>query len=182
MVIIGILGRSRVGKDTAATIFSKIFEYPIVRLSSPVKMACGELFGISQSALESNAKDSIDVRYGKTPRDLLVWMTTKVQREFPSEFFVNRLFDAVPEHTRGIIVPDIRYDHDISLLKRRGAVLLKVTRKDAPIRHTHEDSIDGFDGIMLLENNGSLAEFEKQVYDSVPILHETISRREAGGM
>jgi hypothetical protein len=160
--LIGILGKSRVGKDTLATILANDLGYAIHRLSMPVKDACHKLFNIPRDDLESDAKEVVDPRYEKTPRDLLVWLTNAVQRDFPPEFFVERMLSECSE--KGIIIPDVRFERDVNLLRKHGAVIIKVTRVDAPVCHEHESSIDALHGDFLLENNSTLYDFEKKAY------------------
>lgn len=164
--LIGILGKSRVGKDTLATILANDLGYAIHRLSMPVKDACHKLFNIARDNLESDAKELVDPRYGKTPRDLLVWLTNVVQKDFPPEFFVERMLAECTSQgdSKGIIIPDVRFEHDVNLLRKHGAVIIKVTRVDAPVCHEHELSIDALHGDFLLENNSTLYDFEKKAY------------------
>lgn len=167
---IAILGRSRVGKDTIASLLSEQLGYPILRLSTPVKDSCAALFDIPRGHFETDHKEHVDERYNKTPRDLLVWMTRAVQRDFPSDFFVrslmtriHSLFSTTQGHSSGgVIIPDVRFEHDVHLLRQLGALIVKVTRNDAPVLHAHEDSIDALRGDIVVENNGTLDELRKR--------------------
>jgi hypothetical protein len=164
MKFIALLGKSRVGKDTVATILSSTLGFPIVRLSSPIKDACHVLFDIPREDLDSEKKEVIDPRYGKTPRDLLVWMTHAVQNEFPSDFFFRRLLLNCPETCEGLIIPDLRYEHDLDMIRREQALVIKIIRQGAPVIHSHETHIDALSADVILKNDGELGEFEKQVY------------------
>ena len=67
--IIGLVGRSRVGKDTVAEyIIEQFNEYKIERLSNPLKKAVCNLYNFTPEQVESNQKEEIDKRYGFTPR------------------------------------------------------------------------------------------------------------------
>ena len=106
----------------------------------------------------------MDPRYGKTPRDLLVWLTTLVQKDFPSDFFIKRFLATCPPGVNGVIIPDVRFEHDVNLVRRYGGVIVKVIRPDAPVAHDHESPIDALRGDIVLENNAHLGDFEKKVY------------------
>jgi len=163
MKIIALLGKSRVGKDTAATIFSEAFGFPIVRLASPVKDAVHVLFDIPRGHLDSYQKEVIDPRYGKTPRDLMVWLTSVIQRDFSKDFFFRRLRERFPSDIQGIVIPDVRFAHDVSMLRDHGATIIKITRNNAPVCHAHEDGIDALSGHLWLKNDDTLEDFEMEV-------------------
>lgn len=163
MKFIGLLGRSRTGKDTAANILSNVLGYPIIRLAAPIKDACHALFDLPHDCMEHGGKEMVDVRYGKTPRELMVWLTASMQRDFPREFFFTRLVTSIPPDARGIIVPDVRYRHDVDMIRNRGGMIIKIARADAPVRHAHEDGVDALTGDEVLENNGTMEAFEKRV-------------------
>ena len=163
MKIIALLGKSRVGKDTAAAILSTTLGFPIVRLSAPIKDACHVLFYIPRDDLDSAQKEIVDPRYEKTPRDLLVWMTHAVQKEFPPSFFFQRMLSSCPHTCRGIVIPDLRYEHDLRMIQQHQGMVLKITRSDAPVLHSHEAHIDALPAGVVLRNDGDLEEFEKRV-------------------
>jgi hypothetical protein len=163
MKFIALLGKSRVGKDTAAAILSSTLGFPIVRLSSPIKDACHVLFDIPREHLDSAMKEVVDPRYGKTPRDLMVWMTAAVRAQLPVDFFFQRLLSRCPKEAPGIIVPDVRYGPDLDLFRSRKALVLKISRVGAPVVHSHEDHIDALECDALLKNDGTLQDFEKRV-------------------
>lgn len=161
MNIIALLGRSRVGKDTAATILSKAFGFHILRLSSPIKDACSVLYDIPRERLDSSHKEIVDPRYGRTPRDLMVQMTAVVRAGVPSDFFVTRLMSRAKPP--GIIIPDVRYQEDVDVLKTHDALVLKITRADAPVLHAHEDPIDSMNADVVFKNDDDLCIFEKRI-------------------
>lgn len=170
MKFIGILGKSRVGKDTAANILSSVLGYPIVRLAAPIKGACHALFDIAHHDMEHGAKETVDARYGRTPRELMVWLTTAMQRDFPAGFFFARLLASIPPQAPGVIIPDVRYGHDVAMIRDRGGVVIKVTRSDPPVVHTHEAVVDRVLGDQVLENNGTVESFEKRVMECAQIM------------
>ena len=163
MRFIALLGKSRVGKDTAAEILSTTLGFPVLRLSSPIKDACHSLFDIPRDDLDSDQKEVVDPRYGKTPRDLMVWMTDAARRQFPPDFFFQRLLSRCPEGCPGVVIPDVRYAADLELLRHHKALVLKIVRTDSPVTHSHEAHIDDLVGGAVLLNDGGLDDFKKHV-------------------
>jgi len=154
-MILGILGRSRTGKDCVARYFESYFGFEVHRLSSPVKSACKELLGLSDEHIEGSLKDV--VLYGKTytPRDCMTWLASETKARFSESF----LFDRLLERTRGqnIIIPDVRYHEDVQLIRAHGGVIIKLTRAAAPIKHKFEDHVDDVDDAdYVVCNDGTL--------------------------
>lgn len=72
--IIGVLGRSRVGKDTFANVVVAESDglYEVHRLSSPLKGACISLFGFTHAQVEGPEKERVDAGHGIRPRDAMM--------------------------------------------------------------------------------------------------------------
>jgi len=138
--IVGLVGRARVGKDTIAQHLVETRGYTLHRLARPVKEACVALYGWTPETLESSAKDTVDPGWGITPRDAMVQLTRAIQDKMGPSFFTRRLFDSLPENAR-VVIPDVRYKHDIDEIHRRGGVTIKVTREGVP-QFEHENHID----------------------------------------
>jgi len=161
--IIGLMGRSRVGKDTVANMICKLHpEYKIVRLSTPVKQAVCELYGYSLEELESNTKEEIDPRWGKTPRELLQSLTDYMMKYMGDTFFTQKLYQTYKTNDF-IIIPDIRYEHDILEIQKRNGIIIKIERPNNSYRHAFESHIDFLKGTYRIVNDGSLTHLEEKV-------------------
>lgn len=76
--IIGLVGRSRSGKDTVAAILQSLYpsaNYTIARLSAPIKEAAKALFVFHDGQIEGAEKESIDPRWNITPREVFQKIT-----------------------------------------------------------------------------------------------------------
>ena len=133
--IIGLLGRSRVGKDTVASYISTIHpEFKIVRLSMPLKKAACELYGYTMEQIESHEKESMDSRWNKTPRESIQSLTDYMMGYMGQDFFTKKLYHAydTKQTSPYIIIPDIRYEHDIQEIKKRKGLVIKIERPHYP--------------------------------------------------
>lgn len=170
-MIIGILGRSRVGKDTVANILCKQIgsSAMIMRLSQPLKDAVQSLYGFTTAQLEDDEKDQIDPRFGLTPREVIQHICQDTMLRHGTDFFSRKMyFEEVPKHpNKTIIIPDVRYAHDIRMIHEQGGYIIKVVctsdRNPPPPRHVWEDPIDSMEGDVCIENNGTLDELETTV-------------------
>ena len=92
--IIGLVGRSRVGKDTVAEyIIEQFNEYKIERLSNPLKKAVCNLYNFTSEQVESNQKEEIDKRYGFTPREAIVSLTNYMMSIMDVDHFTKLLYN-----------------------------------------------------------------------------------------
>lgn len=174
--IIGLLGRSRVGKDTAAEfICQQIPYYQIVRLSYPLKRAVCCLYDYTMDQVESSSKEVIDPRWGKTPRETIQSLTDYMMTYMGKDFFSRTLFNAYDRHQEYsdyIIIPDIRYPHDILEIQKRGGIVIKIERQNASVKHSFEDHIDNLKGTVTLQNDQGVDELHKkikQLLDDLPL-------------
>jgi len=172
--IIGLLGRSRSGKDTVAGIIKELSNpiagsdngYITVRLSSPIKAAARSLFHFKDDQIEGNSKDIEDPYWKVTPRTVFQALTEDTMRYMGKDFFTRRLYKLYEEGSFGthIIIPDIRYVHDIEEIRQRGGIVLKIERaRSSHCQHACEDHIDAIDDIPIIHNDGSLEDLRMVV-------------------
>lgn len=158
-MIIGLVGRSRVGKDTVASFFSGT--HRVRRLAQPVKDACKVLYGWSDVEVESAAKELVDPKWGVTPRFAMVHLTQEVRRFMGSNFFTKRFFDSWDGEP--IVIPDVRFHEDIQEIHARGGVTIKITRKGCP-DHPFEFPIDSMPSTFVVENDGTIEELRDKIF------------------
>lgn len=169
--IIGLLGRSRVGKDTVAQLLTREYQqlgysYSTVRLAGPIKDAAKALFGFSDDQIEGSLKETTDATWGVTPRTVFQKITTITMAEMGTDFFTRLLYRKYDRGELGefIIIPDVRFEHDLVEIRRRGGVVLKVTREapNVPL-HACEDNIQTLKGDVSIKNNRSVEDLARVV-------------------
>ena len=164
--IVGLCGRSRVGKDTIASILMEKYPtYTLHRLAQPVKDTVKTLYDFTQDQVETDEKEKM-THWGITPRQAMVWVTETMMQRHGNDFFSRKLFDAYDNGVFGsnIIIPDIRYAHDLYEIRKRGGIVIKVVRSGMP-DHQFEAAVDQLEGDVLIDNNGTLVELQKKVED-----------------
>lgn len=169
--IIGLLGRSRSGKDTVADFL--IATYPDipftkVRLSAPIKDAVCALYGFTPEQVEGPAKEIVVPSVGVSPRQAMVHLTSSMMQQNGKDFFTNRLYRGLDAAAKSMttvpIIPDIRYEHDIHEIQRRGGIVIKIHRSDPSLpRHNWEDSIDYLVGDTSVFNDSTHEDLYAQV-------------------
>jgi hypothetical protein len=166
--IIGLLGRARSGKDTVARILLEMTHgspYAVVRLAAPIKEAARALFDFDDSQIEGDRKEVVDPRWGIAPRRVFQALTDDMMKSMGEDHFTRLLYAKYDAGAFGprIIIPDIRYAHDVDEIRRRGGAVLKVQRRDLPMRYACEDHLDVMDADVVLYNDGSLDDLRAAV-------------------
>ena len=158
-MIIGLVGRARSGKDTAAR--ALVPEYTIKRLAQPVKDACKALYGWTDYALESDAKELRNEFWGVSPRQTMVNLTQRIKEFMGDDFFTRRFF-AEWDGKTPIVIPDVRYAPDVAEIHRRGGVTIKITRAGVPL-HEFENEITMLETTWTIENNGTEDDLHRKI-------------------
>ena len=159
-MLIGLVGRSRVGKDTVAQVLSD--KYKVKRLAQPVKDACKVLYGWDDFILESDLKEMNDEKWGLTPREAMVNLTNSLKKLNGPDFFVRRFFDTWDGSAT--VIPDVRYAADVNEIHSRGGITIKIERHGGP-RHEFENEIDDIKTTYTIHNGGSVSDLISAVRD-----------------
>lgn len=77
-----------------------------------------------------------------------------------NDFFVTRLFDSWDGGP--IVIPDVRYKHEVDAIHARGGITIKITREGIT-RHDIEFTVDELETTYQVTNNGSLDSLRRQI-------------------
>jgi len=161
-MMIGLLGRKHVGKDTVADYLVYKYKYQQLSFARPLKEGVKILFGFSSAQIYGDGRDIIDQRYHLTPREILHFMGTEViRRKFGEDFWIRQAInDALP---RKIIISDVRFQNEVDIIKKMGGIVIKLDREGLE-RDSSEDQIDlvcEYDH--LIKNNHSVQELYSEL-------------------
>lgn len=156
--IIGLVGRARSGKDTAATFFRTT--HTVRRFAQPMKDAIKALYGWSDVNIETNLKDVEDTQWGLTPRQAMIHMAETTKKLVTPDFFVKRLFSDWKGEP--IVIADVRYENEIQEIHKRGGITIKIKRASVP-KHDFEDQIDSLQTTYEVGNDGTLHELRVEI-------------------
>jgi hypothetical protein len=156
--IIGLAGRARSGKDTAAALFGKT--HRVVRFAQPIKEAVKALYGWSDISTEAGIKDVVDSKWGVSPRSAMIQVAHSTRLFVANDFFVRRLFDTWEGDA--IVIPDVRYKHEVDAIHAKGGITIKITREGLH-KHDIEFTVDELETTYQVTNNGSLDCLRRQI-------------------
>lgn len=165
-VIIGLSGRMGSGKDTAAAGVSRWLNFAVVHFADPLKLAAQRMFGFTDAQLYTGAgKNSLDLRWGVTPRDVLQRLGVGAREIFGEDFWVKRLLMDLPPQ---VVVADVRFPNEAQAIKDRGGRVIRIERGPrVPADHISETALDDWAFDAVIENDGTVAQLQACTVDTV---------------
>lgn len=164
MPIIAIGHKSRVGKDVAADYIKSRYGGSILKFSKPVY----DLMYSGQKRLNKPAnKDPLALQK----------IATAYKEIYGDDVFVNEMRSEIEwkrkifgaEHR--LIIGDVRHKNEVKMLREYGAIFIRIDRKNRPIdrdpAHISEVDLDDFDYDYIIENNGGIMDFQKNIDEVV---------------
>jgi hypothetical protein len=166
-MIIGIVGKAYVGKDTFAVMLAEELNklqhppYVLMAYAGELKMRIQKDFDFSYDQLWGNQKEINDLRYPKrgqgfssnpgdywTPREIMQ-AYGEFYRTIDYDFWVKNLFKVIEDKEyKNVIITDCRHINEVEAVKEHGGLVIKIIRenKDTPHGATHisETALDEY--------------------------------------
>lgn len=171
MLIIGLGCTAQVGKDTAAEYLEKKYPGKVKRVAfaDKLKRIAMDLFGLSHEQCygSQEVKETVDPRYGLTPREILQGLGEKMREIFPT-IWVDTVFNStIPQLAEEgydcFIISDVRYPNEGDKIRAHGGIVGKVVRKDSGVtvgaNHSSETAMRNYEFDFIIENNGGLKDY-----------------------
>ena len=191
-MLLGLCGKARAGKDYVARYLSHEFDFMRLTFASPLKDLVKNLFRMSPEQLEDGVlKNTMDHRYGITPRELLQYLGTDVLRKMYPNIWTDygmRQYDewnrnlTMKKYTKGVVFSDVRFVNELDAIRAHGGYVIKIVRLNedgslyidtpgATKNHASETSLDdlsdaSFDAI-IMAGSGQLQLLKEQAKDIV---------------
>jgi len=172
MILIGVTGKARSGKDTVAKMLIEDLELMKYSFADPMKEAARVMFGLTDEHVNGDLKETVIPELGVSPRHILQTLGTDWVRDMIRLWVVlaQRRLDAIRElgpasFCNGLIVPDVRFEDEAMFIHDNGGILIHVVRDGAPKVEAHrsENGIEFQEGDILIDNNGSLEDLHLTV-------------------
>ena len=188
-MIIGIIGNKRSGKDTIADILVREYGFSKYAFADPIKEICETIFFWDYERMTGPLKETIDPQWGISPRQAMQRIGTELFQIQLGKFLP--LFDEVNgrliwarrfkywyeniNDNQNVVVSDVRFKHEVSLLNKLDSTLIKVNRPSIQTitdSHSSESAVNELPYNYLLENNKGLGDLAIKVHNLMNIYNE----------
>ena len=179
--IIGLCAKKRAGKDTLAKHLIDNYNYTKYAFADPLKKSCQEIFLLNEEQMDGNLKETVDERWGVSPRVMFQKVGTEIFRE--------KLIDVFPEmepiaknlwvyrfkkwyeqelkknNNLKVVITDCRFPNEINIVKELGGVIIKIERNNnnSMDSHVSEKNIDNINGDYIIKNNSSIDKYYEEM-------------------
>lgn len=176
MKLIGIAGRRRAGKDTAALVlldkgFTLIkFADPLKAMIRTLLRAAGIEFNALQQYIEGDQKETpLATLCGKTTRFAMQTLGTEWGRKTLGENLWIQVAISRAALSSSVVISDVRFPNEAAAIKRMGGTIIKVIRSEQPLYmdgvdgHASEADTDLISADFTVVNNSTIEDLHKKV-------------------
>lgn len=131
-MIIGLVGKKGVGKDTTADFLVKRFGFKKLAFATPLKRVCEALYNIEPKYFYDPAlKEEIIPFWGVSPRQMMQNIGTNVVREhLGDDFWLKHMENALSDQHTNVVISDVRFISEALFVKMRGGIIIRVIRQN----------------------------------------------------
>ncbi len=188
MIIIGITGRKRSGKDTIGEYLVKNHGFVRVAFADALKEACKIIFGFSDEQVYGDElKEVVDKYWNHSPREILQKVGSELFRDQLSIVCENigndiwirsverKIENLQKQGFDRFVVTDVRFENELNFIKKyKNGYTWKVTRNknnDQEIKvHQSEAMIDELKTDVLIDNVQTIEKLYQTVEEFVSTL------------
>lgn len=135
----GLSGRKGSGKTAVAEYLAECYGFHVVALADPMKQAVRAVFGWSADHTDGDLKETVDPRWGISPRQALQdigeqWGQFGLCDRFPAfaettgRLLWTRRALAQCDPREPWIVSDVRYEHEAEAIRADGGFVVRIIR------------------------------------------------------
>lgn len=173
--VVGLCGKAGSGKDTAAAALMNRLGFHRAGFSDPLYSGLSAVTGMSiESLMDRRQKEAPLPIFKKSPRQMLQTLGTDWGRDMIRDTIwvevcmskCTRLFESgVP----GVVIPDVRFENEALAIRKRGGLVINITRGDAPCiekpssMHKSEDGIPENLIDLEVENDGPVSHLSNAI-------------------
>ena len=171
MIIIGISGKKRSGKDTLYSFISAFLKnYKIGKIAFADALK-------EEVALATGVKTSFIEEEKETFRTILQWWGTDFRRKFNGDdYWIKKLLDKISRSDLDVvIITDVRFKNEADILKECGAFLVRINRTFTHNQttidlHPSEIDLDNYKFNLVIDNSGTLLDLKSSALEIAKIV------------
>ncbi len=167
-LLIGIAGRARSGKDTAAQHLVNHHGFQSYAFADPLRDGLMHILNLSPCDFEGDQKEQPLPWLGRSPRELMQSLGTEWGRNavHPELWLLLAeqnldLLTRTHDTAQGIVVSDIRFENEADFIRKRGGLVVHISRGNAPLVNSHvsEAGVQLHDLDVQIFNDDTVEEF-----------------------
>ena len=171
-LLIGLAGRARPGKTTAANHLANTYDLVTYALADPLREGLMNIFNLSPCDFDDERKELMIDWLGRSPRELMQSMGTDWGRHqvHPELWLLLaeknlEFLGQTNDNARGFVISDLRFENEADFVRKRGGMVIHVLRPDAMEvnPHTSEAGISIQDNDLVLHNDGAIEDLFGQL-------------------
>ena len=172
-MIIGMCGYKGHGKDSCGEILASTRGFVLLSFAAPIKAMLMEGLRLSREQVYGSqvSKETVDPRYGVTPRHMMQTLGTEWGRQLIApdiwvKAAIERAKDYAAEGT-SVVLTDVRFPNEAKAIREAGGQIWAVLRPGYAIDTSHESEAHTADLIheaeQLIFNSGGLPDLVEAV-------------------
>ena len=183
-MLIGLTGRARVGKDTAAEHLRFQHWFLPMAFADPIRDGLCVMFGLTPDRFREISKELTIDHLGLSPRQLMQRLGTEFGRHQVGETVwldeaARRLARLADNHNRfaqdtpfRVVITDVRFDNEAQWVRDRGGRVIRICREGAPQVTGHVSEAGVRDDLVdcVVSNDGSYEEFYARLDGALAML------------
>lgn len=193
MILIGIVGKARTGKDTVAKQLAELLTLETYAFAEPMKTMLKSVFG---DHFHEGDRAGICPEAGVSYRYLMQTLGTEWGRNLINQGLwvnlVEKKWEEVKRQTarpvgdgvrgywtpKGLVLSDVRFDSEAKWIKDRGGWLIEVVRDGAAGAgdHVSEQGLKEYKARLCIHNNGTLEQLKEVVETTAVLVSEGYGR------
>lgn len=190
-MIIGLCGLQGSGKDTVADYLVKNLNFTKMSFADPVKSITSIIFDWDRKLLEGDTCQSREFREKKdewwsqtlneniTPRKMLQYIGTDLFRHnFNSDIWVKILEKKILNNKSNIVISDCRFPNEIKMLKKNGAIIIRIIREQKNLSNLHESDLalinEKYD--IKINNTGTKQELYSKIFKKYKFIIKNLKK------
>lgn len=171
-LLIGLAGRARTGKTTAANHLANTYDLVTYALADPLREGLMNIFNLSPCDFDDERKELTIDWLGRSPRELMQSMGTDWGRHqvHPELWLLLaeknlEFLGQTNDNARGFVISDLRFENEADFVRKRGGMVIHVLRPDATEVNPHasEAGISIQDNDLVLHNDGAIEDLFGQL-------------------
>ena len=174
MKLIGITGRARSGKDTAADYLCNSVGFKKYSFATPIKEAVKTMFGLTEDHVNGHLKETVLHDLGVSPRFLMQTLGTEWGRQTVNEqvwlIAAQRQLDKLGMFGNGcVVIPDVRFENEATFIRNNGGLLIHINRPNCEkvLEHESEKGVAVMPYDVQIINNGTIKQLFNQVETTI---------------